>query len=88
MTMRKDDGLAKPFDVPDFSESGPIEFTTRHRCVDCEILSPRVETNHTLISSRYGWRLHREVSFATGDTTYEWRCPNCWTLFRTNRTSS
>jgi hypothetical protein len=51
------------------------------RCVDCRAFSPEANTNHTLISARHGWRLHRRVD-TEGKMTLEWRCPNCWTKFK------
>ena len=55
-------------------------------CVDCRVLSPRTETNYTLISSKYGWRLSRSEG-PNGTVILEWRCPACWTRFRARRPS-
>jgi hypothetical protein len=55
--------------------------TGRHHCVDCGVVSPETETNYTLISARYGWRLTRQVDVA-GRSQMEWRCPRCWEVFR------
>ncbi len=46
-------------------------------CVGCGKKSPKTETNYTLISARYGWRLSRSRRL---DGTYDvqWRCPDCW----------
>lgn len=46
-------------------------------CVTCGAQSPDTETNYTLISSRFGWRLHR-FKDATGEFVLEWYCPKCW----------
>lgn len=46
-------------------------------CVDCRAKSPVVETEYTLISSRFGWRLTRRTE-RDGALTLEWRCPACW----------
>jgi hypothetical protein len=54
---------------------------TRHRCVDCGVLSPKTDTNYTLISARHGWRLIRRLNEA-GANVLEWRCPGCWQKFR------
>ncbi|WP_437675795.1 hypothetical protein [Sorangium sp. So ce131] len=54
------------------------------RCVDCGTAAPKTETNYTLISSRYGWRLTRTLD-ADGRRTLEWRCPGCYALFRSKR---
>jgi hypothetical protein len=47
-------------------------------CVVCGIESPKTDTNYTLISPKFGWRLSRR---AAGDGTFivEWRCADCWT---------
>jgi hypothetical protein len=50
-------------------------------CVDCRRESPRTETAYTLISARFGWRLHRRTD-STGRFDAEWRCPECWESFK------
>ncbi len=55
---------------PSVSEKGEI-------CVGCRKASPPTETNYTLISPKYGWRLSREKR-ADGTWDVEWRCPDCW----------
>jgi hypothetical protein len=75
------------FDVVDLS--GPSSGVVgRHRCVDCRATSPATETNFTLISARYGWRLHREADPVTGEWTFEWRCPECWSTFKGRPTTA
>ena len=54
-------------------------------CVDCAARSPDVETEYTLISSRFGWRLNRRVA-RDGAVVLEWRCPTCWARFKRERT--
>ena len=56
-----------------------------HVCQDCKARSPETDTNYTLISSRYGWRLSRRVE---GDGTFvaEWRCPRCWEKHKRQKT--
>lgn len=49
----------------------------RYACVDCRARAPEVETEYTLISSRFGWRLTRKID-RDGSTQLEWRCPTCW----------
>lgn len=49
----------------------------RQTCVACGAQSPPTETNYTLISSQFGWRLSRETK-ADGSFQMEWRCPKCW----------
>jgi hypothetical protein len=46
-------------------------------CVGCGKNSPETETNYTLISPRYGWRLVREKQ-KNGTYLVEWHCPECW----------
>jgi hypothetical protein len=46
-------------------------------CVGCGKSAPKTETNYTLISPKYGWRLSRE-KLPNGSYRAEWRCPNCW----------
>jgi DNA-directed RNA polymerase subunit RPC12/RpoP len=55
-----------------------------YECVDCRAKSPAVETEYTLISSRFGWRLNRRVG-RDGALVLEWRCPTCWTKFKAER---
>jgi hypothetical protein len=50
-------------------------------CVGCNAKSPQTETNYTLISSRYGWRLSLETR-PDGRRSSVWRCPNCWERHR------
>ena len=56
--------------------AGPTKQLT---CFDCGLLSPHIETNYTLISSKHGWRLVRRIS-EQGHSIIEWRCPKCWAL--------
>jgi hypothetical protein len=50
-------------------------------CVGCGKQSPVVESDHTLISTRFGWRLTRKVS-PEGALILEWRCPSCWSAYK------
>jgi hypothetical protein len=49
----------------------------RQTCIDCGKKSPETETNYTLISAQFGWRLTRRRE-PNGDFVVEWRCPDCW----------
>jgi hypothetical protein len=69
----REDGQSMKVDEDEESE--------RHACVDCGMLSPKTDTNYTLISARYGWRLSRAVD-AAGHAIMEWRCPRCWEKYR------
>ena len=49
----------------------------RQTCIDCGKKSPETETNYTLISAQFGWRLSRRRA-ENGEFVVEWRCPDCW----------
>jgi hypothetical protein len=49
----------------------------RQNCIDCGKQSPETETNYTLISAQFGWRLSRRRD-RNGDFIVEWRCAECW----------
>jgi hypothetical protein len=49
----------------------------RPNCVGCGESAPETNTNYTLISTDFGWRLMRRT-LPTGEKVAEWRCPNCW----------
>jgi hypothetical protein len=53
----------------------------RPTCVGCGTTAPDTDTNHTLISSTFGWRLTRRKSF-DGTTLLDWRCATCWRKFK------
>jgi hypothetical protein len=59
----------------------------RQTCVGCGKKSPETETNYTLISAQFGWRLTRYKN-ADGSLVVEWRCPTCWREYKRNRTPS
>jgi len=50
-------------------------------CVGCGKKAPETETNYTLISAQFGWRLTRNKR-GDGSLVLEWRCPNCWRDFK------
>jgi hypothetical protein len=52
--------------------------------VTCGKQAPETETNYTLISAQFGWRLTR-YKRADGTLVLEWRCPNCWREFKRSR---
>ena len=58
-----------------------------HVCCDCKARSPETDTNYTLISSRYGWRLSRHVA-TDGTFLVEWRCPRCWERYKQRKAGS
>jgi hypothetical protein len=53
---------------------------TEKYCVDCLVEAPKEESDHTPISSKYGWRL--TYTTADGRKKMEWRCPQCWAKYR------
>jgi hypothetical protein len=50
-------------------------------CVVCGIQSPKTDTNYTLISPKFGWRLSRRPA-DDGTFIVEWRCHECWTKYK------
>jgi len=56
----------------------------RQTCVDCHKQSPETETDYTLISAQFGWRLTRGKA-ADGSLVIEWRCPSCWREYKRAR---
>jgi hypothetical protein len=55
--------------------------SSQRRCIDCAIWAPRTRTEHTLISSKHGWRLER-IAEGDGRYRFEWRCPKCWHSYK------
>ena len=53
-------------------------------CVGCRTRAPDTQTEYTLISSRFGWRLTRRIE-RDGTFAMEWRCPACWQRYKTER---
>jgi hypothetical protein len=56
----------------------------RQTCIGCGKQSPETETNYTLISAQFGWRLARYRS-ADGTIVVEWRCPQCWRDYKKSK---
>jgi hypothetical protein len=46
-------------------------------CTGCGTRSPETETNYTLISAKFGWRISRSKN-PDGTYTVAWYCPKCW----------
>ena len=61
--------------------------TRVHHCADCQVEAPITDTNYTLISSRYGWRMTRVVT-TDGRRAMQWRCPACWENYKQHREHS
>ena len=53
----------------------------RQTCIGCGKKSPETETNYTLISAQFGWRLSRYRN-PDGTIMIEWRCPSCWREYK------
>lgn len=53
----------------------------RQTCIGCGKKSPETETNYTLISAQFGWRLTRYRN-PEGAIVIEWRCPACWREYK------
>ena len=64
-----------------------MEERRAHVCRDCRTRAPVTDTNYTLISSRYGWRLTRKTA-PDGTFSVEWRCPRCWERFKQSKVTS
>jgi hypothetical protein len=56
----------------------------RETCADCGKEAPQTETNYTLISAQFGWRLTRSKG-PSGELVVAWRCPECWREFKKQR---
>jgi hypothetical protein len=56
----------------------------RRQCEVCKKWSPPTKTQHTLISTKLGWRLSRHT-MPDGKVRVEWRCPECHAKTRTSR---
>ncbi|MGH7270395.1 MAG: hypothetical protein ACREJ3_08185 [Polyangiaceae bacterium] len=54
-------------------------------CVNCQKNAPETDTNYTLISAQFGWRLTRSID-PDGTIVLEWRCPTCWQDYKRKRT--
>src|SRR5437868_622275 len=53
-------------------------------CVGCSKSVPETPQDYTPISARFGWRLTRRAG-DDGRYVAEWRCPECWSLFKGNK---
>jgi hypothetical protein len=86
----KESGKLRPFRV--FEERSRIaewyrscdSLIVRETCVRCGKEAPETDTNYTLISARFGWRLSRATQ-QDGSVSLEWRCPECWLAFKQSR---
>jgi len=60
-----------------------VDVRRSYSCIACGARSPEVETEHTLISSRFGWRLTRQLK--NEELILEWRCARCWQRYKQER---
>ncbi len=51
-------------------------------CATCGKTPPTVDTNYTLFSSKFGWRLDQHRN-ADGTIHIDWLCPDCWKARKT-----
>jgi hypothetical protein len=56
----------------------------RPTCEGCGANAPETNTDYTLISRSFGWRLTRR-KLATGAVVVEWRCAACWKKYKGER---
>ncbi len=61
--------------------------TERATCTDCGERAPETNTNYTLISTNFGWRLTRRT-LPDGTKIGEWRCPTCWRAHKAAATAT
>lgn len=54
------------------------------KCVQCGTEAPEANTDYTLISANFGWRVIRQVH-PDGSHAMEWRCPSCWVAYKAIR---
>jgi len=53
-------------------------------CDGCGASAPETNTDYTLISRSFGWRLTRR-KLPSGALTMEWRCASCWKKYKGER---
>jgi hypothetical protein len=53
----------------------------RPSCVGCGETAPETNTNDTLISTAFGWRMTRHTQ-PSGEKVVEWRCQSCWREYK------
>jgi hypothetical protein len=59
----------------------------RPTCIGCGAHAPNTDTNYTLISATFGWRLSRRI-LPDGSRAAEWRCPSCWSAHKNPRAAA
>ncbi len=61
------------------------DMVDRPTCIACGAHAPNTDTNYTLISATFGWRLTRRAVLPDGTRAVEWRCPSCWSTHKNGR---
>jgi hypothetical protein len=51
------------------------------KCIDCKKRAPTTQSDYTLISAQFGWRLSR-TQLPNGTYEVDWRCPECWAAYK------
>jgi hypothetical protein len=62
----------------------PHPISQRHCCDGCGASAPETNTDYTLISRSFGWRLTRRT-LPNGALAMEWRCASCWKKYKEGR---
>jgi hypothetical protein len=60
-----------------------LDAVEQRTCTDCGARAPTTRSNYTLISASHGWRLSSRRGRPGEKPLLEWRCPGCWTAYRT-----
>ncbi len=58
-----------------------MQTVDKYVCIGCAKRIPEHETNSSLVTLKFGWRLRRGED-AKGGTKFEWRCPDCWQEYK------
>lgn len=77
--MQSSEGFMSERDVDDLDK--------QQVCSLCRAVSPVTQTNYTLISSKYQWRME-VISGADGQKEPRWYCPDCWQKLKQIRGAS
>jgi hypothetical protein len=56
----------------------------RPSCDGCGASAPETNTDYTLISRSFGWRLTRR-KLPSGALEMQWRCASCWKKYKGDR---
>jgi hypothetical protein len=70
--------------VRELQQLMPTLTSERPCCDGCGASAPDTNTDYTLISKSFGWRLTRR-KLPDGALTMEWRCASCWKKYKGER---